>query len=96
MVHDLETIVRGRADLLVEELSGELVILDPISADVHHLDRQAATVWRLLEESGDLRQIIGTIVDVTEADPARVAADVFALVEQLMELGLVTPGRGGS
>lgn len=95
-VLSLETIVRGRSDLLVEDLASELVILDPISADIHHLDRQASVVWRLLKEASNIRSIIDAIVDATGADQASVATDVSTLVEQLIGLGLVAPHRNGT
>lgn len=95
-VLDRATIPRPRPDLVVEDLAGELVILDPVSADVHHLDPQASIIWRLLDSSPDVGGAIDAIVEVTGADPGRVATDVTTLVEQLVGLGLLVRGAGGT
>lgn len=80
---------------MVEELAEELVVLDPDTADLHHLDAAATVVWRLLEGHTDLDSLVETVAAAVGTEVDRVGDDVAQLVEQLFGLGLLERVTGG-
>lgn len=73
--------LRLRADLRVEELDGELVVLDPSGEAVHHVTGDGVAAVRLLERG------------VSERD---VPPELSDAVASLVDLGLVAGHRGPS
>lgn len=86
-----------RQDLLVEELSGEVVVLDPSTGDIHHLDRPASLVWGVLSACTappEVEHVVDTIVAAVDGPVDRevVAADVRGLLVRLRTAGLLGAG----
>ena len=74
--------------------SGERVVaLDLTSADPRPqvLEGVAAVIWRLLEEPQTEEELVSALLEeYADADPARVATDTAAFIEQLASAKLVT------
>lgn len=84
-----------RRDVVVEELEGELVLLDGASGQLRVLNAPAAVVWRCLDGRVDVATVAADLAAHFEADPDRVRRDVLGLVRQLVADGLVaSPGEG--
>jgi hypothetical protein len=81
---------RRRDDVLWRR-SLDAVILLPVGADdPRTLPGTGAIVWDLLEEPTSLAELVATLAEAFEEDPAVVEHDVSALLAELEDLGAVT------
>lgn len=76
-------------DVLFQEVSGEIVLLDLASESYFGLDEIGARIWTLLNEEKAVGQIVEVLLDEYEVDRARLEADVNDLLENLLEAGLI-------
>jgi hypothetical protein len=89
---DSSMIPRARADVASVELDGEIVILDSRQDALHLLNPTATTVWRCLDGSGTVGELIADLSEVFGSDPQAVRHDVSALLTDLAERGLLESG----
>lgn len=89
-VPDRATTPRPRADVVVEELEGELVLLDPTTGDLHHLDASATLVWKSLD-GRDLDSVLDQLSRTVRLERSRLARDVMDTIDRFLELGLLEP-----
>lgn len=81
--------LKKRPDLLVEEIEDEVVIYDPRTHRVHHLNPMASIIWELCDISRDSKDIAKEIVDVLQTDPLKVEKDVLETLGKLQRKGLL-------
>ena len=81
--------LRKRPDLLVEEIEDEIVIYDPRTHRVHHLNPMASIIWELCDVSPNPKDIAKEIVDALKADHLNVEKDVLETLGQLQGKGLL-------
>jgi hypothetical protein len=77
------------ADVLFQEVQGETVLLDLRSESYFGLDPVGAGIWRSLVQDRPLRQIVAELEQEYDATPERLSADLLALLESLVEAGLI-------
>jgi hypothetical protein len=78
------------ADLLVEELDGEVLVHAPRTGGSAVLNPIGGAVLELCDGSRSVPDIVSDIVDVLPENRARVTSDVTALVGELVTLGILT------
>jgi predicted transcriptional regulator len=98
---DLSTIVVPSADVLVQELDGEAVLLNLDSERYFGLDDVGTRVWQHLLEHRLLERVCEEMEKEYEVDASRLRSDVLKLIEELIEAGIVkveqaVPGESGS
>jgi hypothetical protein len=81
--------VKPSADVLVQEVGGESVLLDLASERYFGLDPVGTRIWTLLAQDARLQQVFETLCAEFEVEPSRLQTDLLALVGQLAEAGLV-------
>ena len=81
--------LKKRSDLLVEEIEDEIVIYDPRTHCVHHLNPMASIIWELYDVSPNQKDIAKEIVDVLKTDSSNVEKDVLETLGQLQGKGLL-------
>ena len=81
--------LKKRPDLLVEEIEDEIVIYDPKTHCVHHLNPMARIIWDLYDVFPSTEDITKEIVDVLNTDPSKVEKDVLETLDQLQGKGLL-------
>lgn len=78
-----------------ERLVGdELFLVVPDDGQIHHLNSVGAGIWRLLGEpksSAEIEQLLAAAYPDVAAD--RIRGDIADLIEELLDLGLVTPAQ---
>ena len=78
-------------DVLFQEVSGEVVLLDLASESYFGLDEVGARIWLMLSEG----QAVGTVLDKLEAEfevtREVLERDVAELLVSLLDAGLVRP-----
>lgn len=81
-------LVRSGAPLTAE-VDGELVMLDPRTSNYFGLDGVGHRIWELLEEPTTVDAMVSKLVSEYEVEPDRCTSEVAALVDELVEVGLV-------
>ncbi len=81
--------LKKRSDLLVEEIEEEIVIYDPRTHRVHHLNPMASIIWELFEVCSSPKEIAKEIVDVLKTDLSNVEKDVQETLGKLQRKGLL-------
>ena len=75
--------------VLFQEVSDEIVLLDLSSEKYFGLDEVGTRVWVLLNEGKSERQILELLVDEYEVDRETLEKDVAELLGQLIDAGLI-------
>ncbi len=78
-----------KSDLFIEEIEDEVVIYDPRTHYVHHLNPMASIIWGLLDASQDPQDITREIAIALKVDPSKVEKDVIETLGQLQKKGLL-------
>jgi len=92
---DLKTRVAVSSEVMLQELGGESVLLDLKSESYFGLDAVGTRIWQLFEQDGNLEVVHAALLDEYDVDAARLEHDLKALVQRLVDAGLVnieTPG----
>jgi hypothetical protein len=88
MLQDTLRMVRSDA-VVSRSLRDETLLMDMRSEQYLSLDPVASRVWSLLDGTRSLAEVVGVMADEYDAPAAQIRGDVDALLEQLLELGLV-------
>lgn len=75
--------------VLFQVVGGETVLLDLETEQYFGLDPVGTRIWQLLAEPSPLRSIFRALCNEYDADPARIQADLIALIHDLNRAGLV-------
>jgi hypothetical protein len=78
-----------KKDVLVQEMSGELVLLNLETEEYFGLDDVGNAMWTCLKESGSLQVAYDRLLEMYEVEPEQLKQDLLKLVEQFVEHGLV-------
>ena len=81
--------LKKRPDLLIEEIEDEVVIYDPRTQRVHHLNPMASIIWELLGVCSCPEEIAREIVDVLKTDSSTVEKDVQETLIKLQKKRLL-------
>jgi hypothetical protein len=82
------------ADVLVQELQGESVLLNVGTGRYFGLDEVGTRMWAVLTTAESLQAAYDTLLAEYDVDGQRLEGDFRTLVEKLVEHGLVEV-RGG-
>lgn len=92
---ELSLVVSASDDVVAREVAGETVLLNLASGTYFGLNETGTLIWDLIEEDSiTLDAICDAIEDEYEIPREDAEADVIALVEQLVENGLLTVEDG--
>ena len=82
---------RPKEGLSLQEVEGELVILDQARYKIHQLNPAASEVWRSIESGGsvDSAAAVAAILEAFDIDRETAAADVDLALQQFVELKLL-------
>ncbi|WP_456428747.1 PqqD family protein [Nitratifractor sp.] len=76
--------------LFVQEVDGELVLLDMQSENYFGLDATASDIWRILQEGKTLDETVNALLEIYDVDAETLRKDLSNFVSQLQEQGLAT------
>ena len=80
---------RPRADLGVERVDEELLILDRSGQKIHQLNQTASMVWTGLEHGREPEEIVRTITAAYDVSPEHASEDVHRIIGEFLELSLL-------
>lgn len=87
---------RLRDDLVVEEIDGEVVVLDLAGDKYFGLNSTSAQlVWQFIDDEATLAEIATGLADHFDISQETARADAAAFIGQLLESGLATRHRTG-
>lgn len=80
-----------RHDLVVEEVDGEVIVLDLAGNKYFGLNGVAYEIWQVIDEGDrDLGGMAESIAESYEISVERARSDAEAFIEQLLESGLAS------
>jgi hypothetical protein len=85
----LDTHITISPEVMLQEISGEAVLLDLKSESYFGLDAVGTRIWRLVEQDGHLKAVYSELLAEYDVDPARLEIDLKQLIGQLADAGLV-------
>ena len=77
------------AEVLYQEIDGEIVLLDLKSECYFGLDELGARFWQLIEQQNDFESAFESLLSEYDVEPERLRADLAALLDELLKVGLV-------
>lgn len=81
---------KPKADLIETDLETELALLDPTTQAMFSLNKTGRLVWQVLPEKG-IGGAAQVVADAFDISPEQAEKDTRALVETLLESGLLEP-----
>ena len=76
-------------EVLFQEVSGEMVLLDLTSENYFGLDEIGARIWDLLESESSVGEALDVLMGEYEVERETLETDVGDLLEKLVEAGLL-------
>ena len=76
-------------DVLVQELNGELVLLNLTNEEYFGLDDVGNVMWSALKETGSVQIAYDRLLEHYDVDPQVLKQDFLNLIEQFVEHDLV-------
>ena len=76
-------------DVLAQEVSGEMVLLDLNNEQYLGLNEVGARVWQLLENNTDLKTIYETLLSEYEVEDSILESDLNQLITDMRDAGVV-------
>jgi hypothetical protein len=80
--------------VIYRELAGEVVLLNLQSGVYYGLDAVGSRVWQLLMQSRGVDDVCAVLLDEYDVAAETLRADVYRLVGELSDKGLVTLAAG--
>jgi hypothetical protein len=77
------------ADVLIQELAGEAVLLNLKTEQYFGLDPVGVRMWQLLVAEPSIQTAYERLLDEYDAEPEQLQRDLTELIEQLVAHGLV-------
>jgi sorbitol-specific phosphotransferase system component IIA len=81
--------VAVKGDVLVQDLGGELVLLNLENEEYFGLDDVGSAMWSLLKEMGSLQLTYDCLLEKYEVEPEVLKQDFLELVEKWIQNDLV-------
>ena len=85
LTHQIEI----KPDVLVQELGGELVLLNLASEEYFGLDDVGNAMWSVLKETGSVQIAYDRLLEHYDVDPEVLKQDLLNLIEQFVKHDLV-------
>jgi len=74
--------------LFVQELDGEIVLLDMESENYFGLDSVATDIWYLLQKGLSLNETTSALLEIYDVEEERARQDLERFINRLLENGL--------
>ena len=76
--------------VFVQEIDGEIMLLDMNTENYFGLDPIASDIWRLLREGKSIQDTYSVLLDVYDVDPETLKKDIETFVSSLIDNKLAT------
>jgi len=82
-------VTRCKSGLLVREVDGEILVLDPERDQVHQLNATAGLIWRHYQSGAEIDEIARRLLTEFDVDEDRALNDVREALENFRRLELI-------
>jgi len=86
---DPETILKRKADLLFNEIDGEVVMLSIENSEYYGMDKVGSRIWELLEQPLSFKELVAKLTEEYEVSEQQCADDTMAFLKKLTDKKLV-------
>jgi len=76
-------------DVLSQQVSGEIVMLDLNGENYFGLDAVGTRIWQLLQEHSDLQKVYDTMLEEYDVEGEQLEKDLDEIITNLAEAGLI-------
>ncbi len=90
----LKSRVHINLDVLFQELQGEAVLLNEKTGVYLRVNPVGTRVWQLIEDDQPLASVLSTLVKEYEVSEERCTQDLFNLIHQMVQNGLIEVDGG--
>ena len=80
---------RRREDLKIQEIAGEMLLLDQERGEVHHLNQTASFVWHRCDGCTSVAEIVEQVVRTFDVAEETANADVAQTLQQLFAIRVI-------
>jgi uncharacterized protein YjbK len=78
-----------KPDVLVQELEGEIVLLNLDSEEYFGLDDVGSNMWLTLKDTGSVQVAYDRLLEQYDVEPEQLKADFLELIEKWLQHGLL-------
>jgi Coenzyme PQQ synthesis protein D (PqqD) len=95
----VENVYRQRPNIIAREIADEFILV-PISDELTNmhsfftLNSVGRFIWEQLDGTKQLQTITGSIAETFEVTPETARDDLYQLIDELEETGLIVPVKG--
>jgi Coenzyme PQQ synthesis protein D (PqqD) len=82
-----------RQDLVVEEIDGDLVILDKMREQIHQLNGTASIIWSAIASGQSSGKIAAKLVDLFDVSIETATNDIKIVIGRFESLHLLTTNK---
>jgi Coenzyme PQQ synthesis protein D (PqqD) len=82
MMLTLNQSISIKPDVLVQELQGEIVLLNLESEEYFGLDDVGSQMWLTLKDTGSIQVAFDRLLEQYDVEPAQLQADFLELIEK--------------
>lgn len=93
---DLNSRVILSENIFVQDVDGEMVLMDMESEEYFGLDTIGATFWQALQETERLQETLKYLLEMYEVEESVLEKDLVAFVEKLRANGLAVVDQEAS
>lgn len=80
--------------VIFEQLGDNVVLLDLSSEQYFELNGVGSRIWALVQECGDLDQVLQVMIQEYDSDEATLRAELMEFVDRLASQGWLRTGQG--
>jgi hypothetical protein len=78
-----------KPDILVQELEGEIVLLNLESEEYFGLDAVGSSMWLTLKDADSVQGAYDRLLEQYDVEPEQLKADFLELIEKCLQHGLL-------
>jgi hypothetical protein len=84
-----DTVFRRKADLLFNEIDGEVVMLSIENGEYYGMDKVGSRIWELLDQPYSFKDLVGKLMDEYEVSEQQCSGDTLAFLKKLTDKKLI-------
>jgi hypothetical protein len=86
----LDAILHRKADLLFNEIDGEVVMLSIENSEYYGMDKIGSHIWELLEHPLSFKELVNHLISEYEISKENCTSDTLNFINKLLDKNLLT------
>jgi hypothetical protein len=84
-----DMVFRRKADLLYNEIDGEVVMLSIENSEYYGMDKVGSRIWELLEQPFTFKELVAKLIEEYEVSDQQCTMDTLAFINKLTDKKLI-------